>query len=100
MNYGLKSTNGCGALPIDEPAGIDSENMQGFSIEPNPANTSVSVHSSTNGIITIRNSLGESVWNGNHSEKSEIAIDGFNSGIYFVEIENDYERSVQKLIIE
>lgn len=99
VDYGLKSTNGCGALPIDEPAGIDSENMQAFSIDPNPANTSVSIHSSTNGTLIIRNSLGEAVWSGNHSEKSEIAVDGFNSGIYFVEIENDYERSVQKLII-
>jgi mannan endo-1,4-beta-mannosidase len=100
VDYGLKSTNGCGALPIDEPAGITSEQMQVFSIEPNPASTSITINSSfLNSKLIIRNSLGKVVWAGNHSKESEILVDGFHSGIYFVEIENSQESSVQKLII-
>ncbi len=101
VDYGLKSTNGCGAVPIDGTAGIISENIQAFTIEPNPASESIAIHSAfSNCTLIIRNALGAAVWTGNHSETSEISVGGFNSGLYFVEIENSGERIVQKLIIE
>jgi mannan endo-1,4-beta-mannosidase len=99
-NYGLKSTNGCGATLIDSPAGLATKSKQAFSIAPNPASTSITIHSSfKDSKLIIRNSIGELIWTGNHSENTPLFVNEFKSGIYFVEINNSEERIIQKLII-
>lgn len=99
VDYGLKSTNGCGAQTYDE-LGIPEQKALVFSMEPNPASESVWIRSgySDCGLI-LRNALGEAIWTGKHSLESEIRITGLSSGVYFVELENANERGVQKLIV-
>ncbi|AEA46016.1 cellulase family glycosylhydrolase [Fluviicola taffensis] len=99
-NYGLKSTNGCGAVVIDESVGIDSKTSQVFSIEPNPASTNIAIHSAfSNCSLSIRNALGELVLTEKHTKNSNVRIADFNPGIYFVELENSQQTHIQKLII-
>lgn len=99
VNYGLKSTNGCGAILIDASAGIDKNIQYAFTIEPNPAKDFVTIQSESSGILQIRNTLGEIVYRENHLQKSVVSIDQFKAGVYFVEIGNQEDRSVQKLIV-
>ena len=98
-DYGFNSTNGCGAQNFDE-LGIKDKDLQAFTVEPNPASESVLIRSSYSDCrLVLRNSLGETVWSGTHSKASEIRMDGFTSGIYFLEMEHSGVRSVQKLVV-
>ncbi|MNJ86051.1 Mannan endo-1,4-beta-mannosidase precursor [compost metagenome] len=100
VDYGLKSTNGCGAQTFDE-LGMNEHQLQAFRMEPNPASESIFIRSAYSDCgLVLRNSIGNAVWTGRHSMESEIRVDALSSGIYFVELENGQQRSVQKLVVE
>ncbi|WP_341906804.1 cellulase family glycosylhydrolase [Fluviicola taffensis] len=99
VNYGLKSTNGCGAVLIDESAGINKNSPGLVTIEPNPTKDIVTIQSESSGILLIRNTLGEVIYRENHLQKSVISVDQFKAGIYFVQIGDQPDHSVQKLIV-
>ncbi len=81
--------------------GIDEMGKdEGVSIYPNPATTSLTLtHSKGVGTVAIYDVLGELLWSGKITkEKTEIDINAFSSGVYFVRIQNDKKIINRKFI--
>ena len=91
--------------PMTSTSTNDKQVMQGVDIYPNPAKASFSIDldelfSSTT--ITIKNLLGQSVYQNDVSGMSKINIDisKFNAGVYMINIEDDKSIYSEKIIIE
>ena len=90
---------------VEEPTSVSENIKQESFIFPNPASVSANIDLSKSGTgekyITVFNLLGEKVFeiNSNSSEMFEIDVNGFESGLYFVHIESDNGKTVDKLIV-
>lgn len=82
-------------------AGVDDINNSKISVVPNPAKSFVNITNAENSTVKIINIAGQTVFSENISAQSkQINVSELNSGIYFIEILKNGEKTVQKLIIE
>ncbi len=70
---------------------------------PNPAQTKVTVASTTQGKLTLRNQIGQTlksitIADGNNS--TEINLENYASGIYFLTFENNTSKVTQKILVD
>lgn len=80
---------------------VYSQNLD-FKVFPNPANGSVEIELSsgtTNGNVSIFNSVGQVVFCENIYFNAKVKIDNLQPGIYFVRMESEHGRSSKKLVI-
>lgn len=91
----LKTTNGGGYVGIQDHHQITNI----LSISPNPSSTSITIGSSTKGLITILNYQGKQLLHNEFTGSNQtIDISGFASGVYFVKVIGEKEIRVGKFI--
>jgi PKD repeat protein len=89
----------------DLPTGIEDEkNEPSFSFYPNPASNNVTIQftdSGENRIVTIYNTVGEKLItkNGGIKKTSIISTKNLPSGLYYLEIMENTNRKIEKIII-
>ncbi len=73
-----------------------------INIYPNPTTDYINIESNSASIIKLYNIIGEEIISLNSSNFEKIDVSKFNSGIYFIKIENLNDKSVisQKIIIQ
>ncbi len=86
----------------DESTGIGRVDGLEFSIVPNPAQNKIMLAGrfDRNSTFEMMNSLGQIVLSGGiKSGKSEISIEDFNAGVYFIRIRSSDKVGVRRLVI-
>ena len=110
ISYSYTNANNCSAaktltVNVSACTGLDnlfSENQSSvFLVYPNPSRGSFTIKSEINLEIIIHNELGQEVKNIklNSSNNYMMAIDGLNSGVYFICHKNSSGSNVTKIII-
>jgi hypothetical protein len=77
--------------------------LNATSIFPNPSNGSFSIKANTTiSKVSIYSLTGELIKDVNveNTEEKEIQVNGLSTGIYFVELQNETEKSWKKIIVE
>jgi mannan endo-1,4-beta-mannosidase len=102
VNYGLKSTTGCGAMQVyPEPSGIDQNQYQNilFQLTPNPSSDFFRIEGKQENysvkIITIH---GEVIAALEVQNKELISLESLEKGTYVVRIENENISLTKSLI--
>lgn len=72
----------------------------GIILYPNPTNGIVNIKTEKEGLITIYNSLGNSIYHSSLERSIDLNSMQLNSGIYFVEINSENKKAVKKLIYQ
>jgi hypothetical protein len=98
----------CQGLWIDH-TGISNKHVSGMKVYPNPASESVNLTFSSeiseNGIVSVMNLMGQTVYTQNVSVSEgynmiNIPVKQFNSGVYMVTLRTNAGLSTQKLIVK
>ena len=88
----------------DIPETVNNESL--LNTYPNPANSSITIQARNNkkGIydLVLTNVYGQEVYfkNIEFADSYKLDLTGYNSGIYFLTLENKQERMIQKLVIQ
>jgi len=101
-NYGLKSTNGCGAvLPSGNTNAISTTGLNDVQISPNPANTFLQVDAPFENIqLAIVDLQGKTIFQTVHQLHSTIDVSTFQQGVYVITLKSGLGNYQTKLIIE
>lgn len=101
--------NDCGTedviatIVVTSTASVETNEIEGLSVYPNPAtdkltialpgalNASATVYSATGAVITAIANL---------DAQTEVSVENWNPGVYFVKIQNDTQTSTIKLVIQ
>jgi hypothetical protein len=109
-NLTVTDANGCeGTLTqfVDQPVGMNENNIELFKIQPNPNNGEFTIQfgdlSNDSYILEVRNIIGQLMYsetfNGSSAEKVRIDLTNSNKGAYFVTISNKEGKRTENLII-
>ena len=86
---------------MNEVEGVD-ENLYGFNAYPNPTNgtLTLSLIGASDFVYCVYNLTGQCVMNGNaHGSETHLDLNGLDKGLYFVSIEWNCGRLIQKVIV-
>ncbi|MDP2385914.1 MAG: T9SS type A sorting domain-containing protein [Bacteroidota bacterium] len=112
FDYWFTDVNGCSNVATDSLffsycIGIKEQHVSGIavSVYPNPAKDKVTVEFATelkSGKISILNTLGQTVLTAEirNANMLELDLNNINKGVYFIQIENDGSKTVERLIVE
>lgn len=88
--------------PAAPPYGqsIDENLLGSFSIYPNPTNGIINVETTSfeKLYLSVYNSMGEMVFQSNFQSKTQIDLSAFSNGIYLIQLENENDQTVFKII--
>lgn len=108
-NWTTQTSNGELILPIDTTvfeiavAGIESDEIIGFSMYPNPvANGEFSINSSSNSerSVQIYDMLGKQVYAKTVLASENVQVTNLNAGIYILKVLEEGKTATRKLVIE
>lgn len=87
-------------LELEPILGVDNNDISNFSISPNPANEMISIETGVEGEmqVVIFDILGKQVVN-TIMEKAELNISALNAGVYMVQVTQNNNTAVKKLIV-
>lgn len=101
-NYGLQSTNGCGAvLPAGNTNELAASDINILRISPNPADAFFQIDTPfENGQLAIIDLQGKTVFRAPHHFHSKIDATAFLQGFYLISLSSETGHYQTKLIIE
>jgi hypothetical protein len=83
--------------------GIEDFSLNASSVYPNPSNGAFTVSSKTAlneiNVYSQTGALVKTIKVEDSSEKSDVSISGLQSGVYFIELKNDTDKSWKKIIV-
>jgi hypothetical protein len=80
--------------------GINSNEFEQLAIYPNPASNNITIQNAENANVIIYDVLGKKLLGvSNISNNQTLDVSKFNTGTYFVSIEKNQQKTVEKLII-
>jgi hypothetical protein len=87
-----------------EVVSIDVEHSEQLSqpvIYPNPAKSSFRINGEGRWCVTVFNSLGQSIYQGVHTPSETISLPHWlTTGVYMIQLEQNNERQLQRLVVE
>jgi hypothetical protein len=104
-NVTVTDANGCtttAAVTVGSQVGVSSADVLSLSVYPNPSNGSFVISSNSNsGQIIIRDALGREVKSMNiTSNRTDVRMDGCDSGVYFVELRNNAASRTVRVVLQ
>ncbi|WP_430404820.1 T9SS type A sorting domain-containing protein [Fluviicola sp.] len=102
-------TNECGTetvvttIVVTSTAGIEEQGIEGLSVFPNPAsdNLTIVIPQSMDASATVYSATGSLVTTiAKLDAQTELSVQNWNPGVYFVRIQNDEKTSTIKLVIQ
>lgn len=89
-SFGLKTP---AYIAIDNVAtqsvsGLDTKLAENYTVSPNPAIDVITVKGGV-GALEVRNAIGQTIWSQEHISTSQIDLDAFESGVYFITLKDD-----------
>lgn len=104
VNYGLKSTGGCGAVALpDDPITTSTGkiDLTDLNIYPNPALDKITITATIqNGKFEIHNSVGTLIQQGIFNEQQVLEVKNLSNGIYIVSLISEKGTIQQKFTIQ